>query len=549
MGKAKEEVDVQIELEKRDPALLGSAPTLVLGIVVVILHGLFLRHLELEYYEQYDAVDSSQWKPVRDYVAVWIPVFLVTIAIEILIGWAKQADIYRVNDFMGSMSCGSLLTLTKKLFSQTFLAFGMYETIWRLYGENIYHNVMPEWYRANPVLQWWLMFFAIEFAYYWVHRTGHTMNVFWAMHSVHHSSEEYNLSTALRQSSLHTFASSLYYLPLAFFLSPPLFIYQSHFNLLYQYWIHTRVIGKLGWLEYILNTPSQHRVHHGRNPYCIDTNYGGTLCIFDRLFGTFREEVEDVPVVYGVTHSINTFNNIEINLHPWRGIWDNMCSVSGLKNKFLCLYNGPGWIPGSNPPEEYEIPPCTNTSVIKYHTRLSGAVKIQLIIQFLIVLAIFDTSMKQLETTGVEYFLHISLLLFSAAGLWCIGITADKSPLARTYQVHLSVIGASLYTARVLMMFPEISRSISLSLPYADSFLQSDDVFISEELLFRGYMFLMAIWGVAAANVLFVVLRDSDYAIPRSEDELGRDLDFTAQAQALQLEYVKRVHGITLRDK
>ena len=132
------------------------------------------------------------------------------------------------------------------------------------------------------------------------------------MHGVHHSSEAYNLTTALRQSSLHFSVGWLYYIPFALFFPPPLYFMHDQFNLLYQYWIHTQVVGKLGPLEYILNTPSQHRVHHGqycaimyqhilirctgRNAYCIDKNYGGTLCIFDRLFGTYQEEIEEVFV-------------------------------------------------------------------------------------------------------------------------------------------------------------------------------------------------------------------------------------------------------------
>ena len=150
-------------------------------------------------------------------------------------------------------------------------------------------------------------------------------------------------------------------------------------NLLYQYWIHTRVVGKLGILEYVLNTPSQHRVHHGRNAYCIDKNYGGTLCIFDRLFGTFQEEIEDVPVVYGLTHSLNTFDPVEANVHTWRNILYAMWYVDTATDMFLVLYKGPGWKAGTHPHEEWPIPPCTNNSVRKYNTRLSAGMKVMFV--------------------------------------------------------------------------------------------------------------------------------------------------------------------------
>jgi len=138
------------------------------------------------------------------------------------------------------------------------------------------------------MLTWVVMFVVVDFCYYWFHRLAHEWNWSWASHSVHHSSEEYNLSTALRQGTFQPLCSWLFFLPLALIgFSPRLFSIHVQFNTLYQFWIHTKLLPKLGWLEYIINTPSQHRVHHGRNPYCIDKNYAGTLCIWDRMFGTF----------------------------------------------------------------------------------------------------------------------------------------------------------------------------------------------------------------------------------------------------------------------
>jgi alkylglycerol monooxygenase len=240
----------------------------------------------------------------------------------------------------------------------------------------------------------------------------------------------YLCRTALRQSSLHSLASNFYYVPLALLFPPHLFYIHSQFNLLYQYFLHTEVIGKLGPLEWVLNTPSQHRLHHGRQPYAIDTNYGGrprahnsvpslshqsarpphthccwclcviallccvlcvvcvcvycvgSLSIWDRMFGTFQEEIDEFPPAYGITHALNTFDPFYANLHPWLGILQNMRSVSGLRNKFLCLYNGPGWIPGSHPEEEYEIPPCTRETVVKYNPSLPGLFQVYLLLQF-----------------------------------------------------------------------------------------------------------------------------------------------------------------------
>lgn len=148
---------------------------------------------------------------------------------------------------------------------------------------------------------------------------------------VHHSSEEYNLSTALRQGFVQSLISWIFYLPFAFFFPVPLFSFHKQFNTLYQFWIHTRAIGKLGPLEWILNTPSHHRVHHGKNPKYIDKNYGGTLIIFDRIFGTFEPEQEEV--VYGITHKINTWDPIWHQIHQWYEIWEACKKTKGFWNK------------------------------------------------------------------------------------------------------------------------------------------------------------------------------------------------------------------------
>ncbi len=141
------------------------------------------------------------------------------------------------------------------------------------------------------------------------------VNLFWSTHQTHHSSEYYNLSTALRQGVLQAYFSWIFYLPLALLIPPQICLIHSQMNLLYQFWIHTNVISNLGPFEYILNTPSHHRVHHGRNPYCIDKNYGGVLIIWDRLFGTFAAERENEEVAYGLVHPINTFDPLEIQVN------------------------------------------------------------------------------------------------------------------------------------------------------------------------------------------------------------------------------------------
>jgi len=312
-------VRVLPSLVYRQVSLGRGALEAVVVVLVLAGHAWFLWYLQAQYEALPDKTNPAR---VMDYVDLWVPIFLVSMLVEAFWAKYKNVNLYRVNDSVCSLSIGILSLLTKKVAAKAVVVFP-YVYVWENYA-------VTRVFATNGALAWWLMFFGKEFAYYWVHRHGHTISALWAMHSVHHSSEEYSLATALRQSAFQFTVSWIYDLPLALFFPPALFIIHSQYNLLYQFWIHTPVVGKLGPLEYILNTPSQHRVHHGKNLYCIDKNYGGTLCIFDRLFGTFQEELDAIPIVYGVVHPINTFNALEANLVNWRYILPNFYGQKGL---------------------------------------------------------------------------------------------------------------------------------------------------------------------------------------------------------------------------
>lgn len=183
-----------------------------------------------------------------------------------------------------------------------------------------------------------------EFFYYWFHRTSHRVRWFWAAHVVHHSSERMNLSTAMRQSIFYPLSGNfLFFLPIVLigFSAEAVFAMYA-VNLAYQYFVHTQVISKLHpAFEFIFNTPSHHRAHHGRNEKYIDKNYGGILIIFDRLFGTFVEEDEDVPVEYGIVRQIDTLNLIKVNVHEWKDMFGDVIRTKSLKP----FYKPPEWLP------------------------------------------------------------------------------------------------------------------------------------------------------------------------------------------------------------
>jgi sterol desaturase/sphingolipid hydroxylase (fatty acid hydroxylase superfamily) len=194
-----------------------------------------------------------------------------------------------------------------------------------------------------PMNAWWawvLLVFIDDFAYYWFHRVSHESRFLWNFHVVHHSSEHYNLSVAVRQSWFGGVAHWLFYIPMGLLGFPYwAFLLIHGLNLIYQYWIHTRFVGKLGWFELIFNTPSHHRVHHGVNPQYLDKNYAGIFIIWDRMFGTFVQEEEEPR--YGILKNIHSYNLLWINTHGWVEMWQTMRKSKSIFAKLRCVFSSP----------------------------------------------------------------------------------------------------------------------------------------------------------------------------------------------------------------
>jgi sterol desaturase/sphingolipid hydroxylase (fatty acid hydroxylase superfamily) len=202
------------------------------------------------------------------------------------------------------------------------------------------------WFAVHwPQLASWTgVFLLVDLCYYWLHRLSHEVNILWAGHVVHHSSEEYNLTVALRQSSLHGLFTWIFYMPLALLGVPWVMFIVSHgLNLIYQFWIHTREIGHLGALEWFLNTPSHHRVHHGVNPKYQDRNYAGVLITWDRIFGSFTPEAEEP--VYGITKPLATWNPVWANVHVFVEIFRNAGRTRRWQDKLKVVFGPPSWLP------------------------------------------------------------------------------------------------------------------------------------------------------------------------------------------------------------
>jgi sterol desaturase/sphingolipid hydroxylase (fatty acid hydroxylase superfamily) len=274
-----------------------------------------------------------------------IPLFFILIAIEIVAARVLEKRVYRFADSFADLGCGIIEQLLGVLVKAALFA----GYLWLYANARLFD--LPE----NSWLVFGACFLGVDFLYYWFHRMSHEIGAFWAAHSVHHQSEEYNLSVALRQGSFQSFFSWMFYLPLALLGFPPaVFITCSALNTLYQFWIHTRLIGKLGPIEWIFNTPSHHRVHHGRNPRYIDRNHAGTLIVWDRLFGTFVEETDEP--VYGVVKPLRSVNPLWANFAGWADMASVAARASRFKDRLMPFVEAPGWRPAEQggplvPPE------------------------------------------------------------------------------------------------------------------------------------------------------------------------------------------------------
>ena len=278
-----------------------------------------------------------------DLIALAVPFFLLAIIIELLVNWGKQAGYYRSNDAINSISAGMLDTtlgyFTKFL---PLLAWGFAMQHLALF------EIPREWFDLSlRGLGWWVLAaVAWDFCYYWFHRFSHEISILWAAHAVHHQSEDYNLSTALRQTSTGFLFGWIFYLPL-FVVGFPLevLITVNAVNLIYQFWVHTQLIRRLGPLESILMTPSHHRVHHAQNERYIDKNYGGMFIIWDRLFGSYEPESDDEPVVFGVRKPLANWNPFWANLQVYDYLLFDARKTRRWRDKLGIWFRRTGWRP------------------------------------------------------------------------------------------------------------------------------------------------------------------------------------------------------------
>jgi alkylglycerol monooxygenase len=334
-----------------------------------------------------------------NYILYAIPFFFVLIGLELLVDRWRGLSTYRLADAINSLSAGVLSQISGLLTKG--LGLLAYAFAWQ-------HVALFE-LSAEPLWVWGLAFVLYDFCYYWNHRLGHERNVLWAAHSVHHQSEEYNLSTALRQTSTGFIFGWIFYLPMALMGIPPLvFLSVAALNLLYQFWVHTRHIPKLGWFEWVLVTPSNHRAHHAQNAVYMDRNYGGVFILWDRLFGTFQEELDEQPVIFGVTRPLASWNPLWANLQFYAQLYSDACRAESRWDKLRIWFMRTGWRP-ADVAAKYPLAKVDLSQFVKYEVPLDGEQKGYVALQF------------ALSVLAGSYLLAISDSLTPALLLACWG--------------------------------------------------------------------------------------------------------------------------------
>lgn len=379
-----------------------------------------------------------------------IPFFLVLIAIEYVFSLLMHKQVNRLFDTISSLSSG----ITNVIKDVLGLSIVIISYSWLVDHLAIYHI-------QSTVLTYILAFVGIDFAGYWIHRWSHEINVFWNRHIIHHSSEEFNLSCALRQSVSEIFALFTFtYIPMALLGIPAQVVaVVAPIHLFAQFWYHTRLINKMGWIEYILVTPSHHRVHHAINPEYMDKNYSQIFIIWDKLFGTFQPEKEEIPAVYGVTRAVHTWNPWIINYqHLWLLISDAWRTKS-LIDKVRIWFMPTGWRP-ADVSAAFPIPYTKEIySRSKYDTVASPLFKVWAIGQLFITLLLM-----------IFLFNHIGEIPFSSVLLYGVFLFVNIFAYTSLMDGNLIGIAAELlkFTLGIMILYINDYQwfNIGNSLPY-----------------------------------------------------------------------------------
>jgi alkylglycerol monooxygenase len=349
-----------------------------------------------------------------NYVEVAIPFFILAMALEYIYGRLVNRQTYRLNDTVNSLALGVLSRLADVL---------------RLGVSAVLLGTFAVWlgvaqWSMETVWHWIIAFVAYDFCYYWKHRFGHEWRIMWASHVAHHQSEEFNLSTALRQTGTD-YIGFVFYVPLYLIGIPAAAIITvGSLNLIYQFWVHTEHIRRLGPLEWIFVTPSNHRVHHARNERYLDCNYGGVFIVWDRLFGTYQDELAEERCVYGITKGLKSWNPLWANFHFWVETAQLAWRTRSWADRCKIWFKPPGWFPR-------DIAPLSvDSSYPKFDPPTTPFVRAYVFVQFWLLtfasLWLLQAQAHLPRAFVLAMFLWICISLF-VQGVWLEGRAAARS--------------------------------------------------------------------------------------------------------------------------
>ena len=363
-------------------------------------------------------------------IALAVPFFLLALLLELAVDRIRRTGYYRSNDAINSLSAG-ILSETTGYFTKI-----LQYTIWGLVLSNFaLFDIQRSWFDASAegIFLWILAAVLWDFCYYWRHRLGHEISILWAAHAVHHQSEEYNLSTALRQTSSGFIFSWIFYVPLFLIGFPTeVLITVAAVNLIYQFWVHTQQIRRLGVLDRILVTPSNHRVHHAQNQAYIDKNYGGIFILWDRLFGTFAEEADDNPVIFGVRKPLANWNPIWANFQVYDYLLFDAMNTRRWQDKIGIWFRRTGWRP-ADVAEAFPKSPVALDRFEKFDPVISSARRSYVMAQFCVVILSSLLISEAFASMGLQLLLAPCALLWTQ--LYTLGLLNEDRPYAARFEL------------------------------------------------------------------------------------------------------------------
>ncbi|MBI2424477.1 MAG: sterol desaturase family protein [Candidatus Hydrogenedentes bacterium] len=362
-----------------------------------------------------------------------IPYFFALIFLEAVAAGLQGKKLFRINDSITDINSG-ILDRVLDAFVKTAIV-GAYMLVY-----NTAHVMTTD---PSSVTAWIVCFVLVDFLFYWAHRMCHTLNFLWACHIVHHSSEEMNLTVALRQSATETLFVWVFYLPLAIAGFPwEMWFICYQINLLYQFWVHTRLVPKMGPVEWVMNTPSHHRVHHGADVKYIDKNHAGTFIIWDRLFGTFK--VEEEEPIFGVVSPVKTWNPLWAHTHYWVRLVKLTRLAPDWKDKIRVWFREPAFMP-----KGVELPAMgpnvRSPGYTKWNPWIPKGLTVYALAHFVLLQVLFvgfGAAEEQLPLA--EKALPAGLVLFT---LLCLGGILEGRPWARIAEpLRIGLIALALLT-------------------------------------------------------------------------------------------------------